>query len=70
MGGMTTDDAIKWAGGTQVLLAERLGLKQPSIAAWGEYPPPLRQIQIEMLSAGELKSEPRLFQPRQSKAAA
>ena len=67
---MTTDEAIKWAGGTQVLLAERLGLKQPSIASWGTHPPPLRQIQIEMLSGGELKSEPRVFQSKPAKAAA
>lgn len=56
---MTTQDAIDWAGGTQVLLAERLGIKQPSVAGWGEYPPPLRQIQIELLSGGALKAEPR-----------
>jgi hypothetical protein len=67
---MTTDDAIDWAGGTQVLLAEKLGLKQPSIASWGEFPPPLRQIQIEMLSGGVLKSEPGVFRPRVQREAA
>lgn len=55
---MTTDEAIAWGGGTQLALAERLGIKQPSVAGWGEFPPALRQIQIERLSGGELKAEP------------
>jgi hypothetical protein len=59
--GMTKSEAIEWAGGTQVLLAERLGLKQPSIASWGDVPPQLRQIQIEMLSGGTLKAEPSCY---------
>ena len=67
---MTTDDAIKWAGGTQVLLAERLDLKQPSIACWGEYPPPLRQLQIERVSGGELKAEPDVFDAKAARSAA
>ena len=66
---MTTEDAIKWAGGTQVLLAERLDLKQPSIAAWGEYPPPLRQLQIEQVSGGALKAEPDVFDAKPARAA-
>jgi hypothetical protein len=66
---MTTDDAIKWAGGTQVLLAERLDLKQPSIASWGEYPPPLRQLQIERVSGGALKAEADVFDAKPARAA-
>ena len=55
---MTKDDAIKWAG-TQVKLAEALGIKsQGSVAGWGTFPPPLRQLQIEALSGGLLKAEP------------
>lgn len=55
---MTKDQAVEWAG-TQVKLAERLGLKsQGSIAGWGDYPPELRQLQIEGLSGGALKAEP------------
>jgi DNA-binding transcriptional regulator YdaS (Cro superfamily) len=54
---MTTDEAIKWGGGTQVALAERLGISQPSVAGWGERPPALRQLQIESLSSGELKAD-------------
>ena len=55
---MTKDEAIKWAG-TQVKLAERLGMKsQGSVSLWGEFPPPLRQLQIEAISGGALKAEP------------
>lgn len=54
---MTTDEAIEWAGGTQAALAAALGIKQPSVAKWGEYPPEGRQYQIELLSGGRLKAE-------------
>ncbi len=55
---MTKDEAIAWAG-TQVKLAEALGLaSQGTIAGWGQFPPALRQLQIESLSRGELKAEP------------
>lgn len=53
---MTKDEAIKWAG-TQVKLAEALGLSQGTIAGWREHPPELRQLQIEALSGGALKAE-------------
>lgn len=58
---MKTSEAILWAGGTQVALAARLGINQPSVAGWGDYPPPLRQIQIEQLSGGVLRAEPDVF---------
>ena len=54
---MTTNDAIEWAGGTQAALAALLSIKQPSVAKWGEYPPLVRQYQIEVLSNGRLKAE-------------
>lgn len=54
---MTTDEALKWAGGTQVALAGKLGISQPSVAAWGERPPALRQLQLEALSGGTLKAD-------------
>ena len=63
---MTTDQAIKWAGGTQLALAKRLGIKQPSIAEWGEHPPALRQLQIQRLSRGKLKAQDGLLDVRQS----
>lgn len=55
---MTKDQAIK-AFGTQVKLAQALGLlSQGSVAGWGEFPPALRQLQIEALTGGKLKAEP------------
>ena len=56
--GMTKDQAIQALGGTQAALAERLGMTQGSVSLWGEYPPPLRQLQIEVLTGGALKAEP------------
>ena len=55
---MTKDEAIQLLGGTQAALAEKLGMTQGSVALWGEYPPPFRQIQIERLTRGKLKAEP------------
>jgi len=54
---MTKDEAIKWAG-TQVKLGAALGVSQGTVAGWGDYPPPLRQFQIEALSGGLLRAEP------------
>ena len=51
---MTTDEAIEWGGGTQRALADKLGISQPSVAGWGERPPPLRQLQLQALSLGKL----------------
>lgn len=53
---MTKDQAVSHYG-TQGKLAEALGMKQSSVSLWGEYPPPLRQLQIESLTAGALKAE-------------
>lgn len=39
-------------------LAEALGMSQGSVSLWGEYPPPLRQLQIEALTGGKLRAEP------------
>ena len=44
--------------GSQKALAEALGITQPSVAEWGEFPPPLRQIQIQAVTCGELEAEP------------
>jgi hypothetical protein len=55
---MTKDQAVE-AFGTQVKLADALGIKsQGSVAAWGKYPPPFRQLQIEALTGGRLRAEP------------
>jgi hypothetical protein len=54
---MTTDEAIKELGGTQAALALALGMTQGSVSLWKEYPPALRQLQIEALTGGKLKAE-------------
>lgn len=60
---MTTDDAIKHYG-TQVALARALGINQASVAGWREYPPKLRQLQLQQITKGRLKAEPGLLSVR------
>lgn len=60
---MTTDEAIKHYG-TQVSLADALGIKQGSVSGWGEYPPALRQLQLQQITKGKLKAEPGLLSVR------
>lgn len=54
---MTKDQAVEHFG-TQVLLAQALVMSQGSVSLWGEFPPPLRQLQLEALTGGKLKAEP------------
>jgi hypothetical protein len=35
-----------------------------SVCTWGDYPPPLRQIQIERDTAGKLRAEPNCFETK------
>lgn len=56
-GRMTKDQAIKALGGTQAALATALGMTQGSVSLWGEFPPPMRQLQIEAMTRGELRAE-------------
>jgi len=53
---MRTTEAVSWAGGVR-RLAERLGLSVQAIYAWGDYPPMLRQYELEIISGGQLKAE-------------
>jgi hypothetical protein len=53
---MKTIEAIDFFG-SKAAVAAALGLKTPSIYEWGEFPPQLRQIQLEMLSGGQLKAD-------------
>lgn len=65
---MTTQQAIDLYR-TQWGLARALGITQSSVSEWGEYPPALRQIQIERISKGRLRAEPGCWGPRKPKAA-
>lgn len=47
---------------TQSAVADALGIKQPSVADWGEFPPDARQIQIEKVTKGALQAEPGCFE--------
>ena len=42
---------------TKAKLAEALGIEPPSVYSWGDFPPPLRQLQIESITGGALKAE-------------
>jgi hypothetical protein len=53
---MTKDQAVQHFG-TQVLLAQALGMSQGSVSLWGEFPPALRQLQLEAVTSGALKAE-------------
>ena len=53
---MNKTEAIKFFG-TQVKLAAALGMTQHAVSAWGEFPPPLRQLQIEKASGGTLMAQ-------------
>lgn len=60
--GMTRSEALRHFG-TQVELARVLGITQASVAGWGESIPRLRQIQIEVITSGELQADPSCWPP-------
>jgi len=64
---MTKDHAIKHFG-SQAKLAAALGMTQGSVSLWGDYPPPVRQLQLEALTAGALKAEPECLLPKSKPA--
>lgn len=57
LGGVKTSEVIAHFRG-RANTAEALGMRVPSVYDWGEYPPPLRQLQVEQLTKGALKAEP------------
>lgn len=64
---MRTQEAVDFFK-TQQGLADALGIKQSSVAEWGEYPPALRQIQIEMATKKKLRAESDVFEPKKAAA--
>ena len=54
---MRTADVLAHFG-SQKNTAKALGIRQPSVAEWGEYPPDKRQLQIERLTRKKLRAEP------------
>lgn len=64
---MKKTDAIQHFG-TQVALAAAIGVDQSTISkSWGEYPPPLRQLQLEALTGGLLKAEASILPKKKKK---
>lgn len=58
MATMKTENAVEHFG-SQLQLAQALGMHQSTISkSWGDFPPPLRQLQIEALTGGKLRAEP------------
>tara|TARA_R110000824_G_scaffold33516_2_gene107313 strand:- start:592 stop:801 length:210 start_codon:yes stop_codon:yes gene_type:complete len=53
---MKTQEAIEWFGSRKIM-AEWLGIWPHGTYRWGEYPPKLRQFEIERLTSGDLKIE-------------
>lgn len=64
---MTKDSAVQYFG-TQAELAKALNIKQASISGWGEYPPDIRQIQLQTITRGKLRAEPACFIPQKAQA--
>lgn len=52
---MNKKDAIEHFGSQQAL-ADALGIKQPSVAAWKNIPA-IRQIQLEAITEGALRAD-------------
>lgn len=63
---MTKDQAIKHFG-TQAKLAAALGMTQGSVSLWGEFPPAVRQLQLQALTGGDLKAEADCLEPKTAK---
>jgi transcriptional repressor of cell division inhibition gene dicB len=57
---MRTKDVIAHFG-SQAAVARALGIAQPSVATWPEEPPPLRQLQLERLTSGKLRADPKIL---------
>lgn len=56
---MTSEDAINFFPGKVAELASRLGISVQAIYAWSESPPKGRQFEIQVLTGGALKAEPK-----------
>lgn len=56
---MKIEQVIKFFG-TQVALAQALGVRQPTISNWRTrgHIPHIQQLRIEVLSKGKLKAQP------------
>ena len=60
---MTYQDALQYFG-TQVKMAEALGIKQPAVSLWEKVIPAAYQYQIEVITGGQLLADEHLRRPR------
>ncbi|MEQ5184090.1 Cro/CI family transcriptional regulator [Providencia alcalifaciens] len=58
---MKKSDVISYFGGS-CNTAKVLGIKHPSVSGWGEIIPQGRAYQIEKITKGKLKFNPKLYQ--------
>ena len=63
---MLTVEALAYFNDSTTELARAIGVEVPSVYDWGEYPPPLRQLQLERITDGQLKAEPNVFARKES----
>lgn len=54
--------------GSQAKVASALGIKQQSVADWGEEVPKLRQLQIQVITRGKLRADPQILRKPQPMA--
>lgn len=58
---MKTELAVDYFG-TKAAIADALGIKRSAVSQWGETIPKGRAYQIEVLTDGKLKADPRSTQ--------
>jgi hypothetical protein len=55
---MKTSEALAYYHKNKSALARALGLDPSTIHDWKEFPPDVRQLQLERITNGDLKAEP------------
>ena len=60
---MLKEDAVKHFGGAAAL-AKALGIALPSVSEWGDIIPEGRAYQLQVITAGALRVDPRLYAKR------
>ena len=58
---MKTSDAVNRFG-SQTALADKLGISKAADNAWGEEVPPLRQLQLQALTNGEMQADADVYE--------
>lgn len=56
---MTTEEVIKHYG-TKAAVARALGIEKSAVTQWSACPPRLRQLEIQAMTKGKLKADPKI----------